>query len=304
MDIRSLGAFRAVYECGSITKAAARMYISPQGLSKNIGRLEAELGTPLFARTRQGAFPNEYARALYPKVCDLLDTCASIRGEVADRGAAHEVLRVASVSGTLSYLGLDFITGFESSHPGTELLIEDNTNRLVNEMMQDGLVEIGFMAGPIDRDKYDAVLFRSFPHVLIASDASPLSRKRSISFSDLEGQTIIILGRDHPVLGYFNARLAQEHVRPAEVIGVAVLADFAQVVRGNQAVLIAADFWEYAGAWEGTTMVPFADRSFSWDVYLATRHGQPLGSDALAFRDYALAWKVSREATPHVPSIG
>ena len=46
VDIRSLGAFRAVYECGSITKAAARMYISPQGLSKNIGRLEAELGTP------------------------------------------------------------------------------------------------------------------------------------------------------------------------------------------------------------------------------------------------------------------
>lgn len=293
MDIRSLAAFRAVYEHGSITKAAGKMYISPQGLSKNIGRLEAELGVPLFARTRQGAFPNEYADELYPKVCELLDTFAAIHDRAAETGRRN-LLRVASASGTLSYLGLDFVKRFENLHPDIELLIEDNTNRLVKEMMAQGLAEIGFMAGPVDSEQFDGVLFKSFPHVLIVSERNPLSQKDCISFANLDGQTVIVLGRDHPVLDYFHEKLDQAKAHPAEVIGVAVLADFAHFVQLDQAMLIAADFWDYADAWEGTKMVPFEDQTFSWDVYLVTKRGATLSQQASAFKQYALDWKAAR----------
>ena len=71
MDTRSLEAFAAVYECGSIAKAAERLYVSPQGLAKAMTRLEAELGRALFVRDHQGATPTAYARALYPQVQEL-----------------------------------------------------------------------------------------------------------------------------------------------------------------------------------------------------------------------------------------
>lgn len=74
MDMGSLGAFVAVYDCGSITKAAQQLYISPQGLSKSITRLEGEMGTQLFVRSHHGVVPTKYARTLYPKIKDLTDT--------------------------------------------------------------------------------------------------------------------------------------------------------------------------------------------------------------------------------------
>ncbi len=79
MDYGMLGAFATLYECGSINKAAKELFMSPQGISKSIARLEGELGCPLFERTHQGLDPTRDARALYVRVRDLMDTCEQIR---------------------------------------------------------------------------------------------------------------------------------------------------------------------------------------------------------------------------------
>ena len=47
MDTKTLRYFCACYETGSLNKASERFYISPQGMGKNINRLEEELGVML-----------------------------------------------------------------------------------------------------------------------------------------------------------------------------------------------------------------------------------------------------------------
>ena len=56
--------FLAVFDCGSVTRAAKELYISPQGLSQSIKRLETKIGLRLFLRTPQGMVPTECARDL------------------------------------------------------------------------------------------------------------------------------------------------------------------------------------------------------------------------------------------------
>jgi len=51
LDIRSLRAFVAVAEELSFTRAAARLFIAQQAISRAIRQLEERLGTPLFVRT-------------------------------------------------------------------------------------------------------------------------------------------------------------------------------------------------------------------------------------------------------------
>lgn len=123
MDYGMLGAFAAVYECGSINKAAKELFMSPQGLSKSLARLEGELGCPLFERTHQGLNPTRDAKALYVRVRDLMDTCDQIRAR-AEGSAGHTALNVVSASGTLSYVGLGFANGFERENPSVELHME------------------------------------------------------------------------------------------------------------------------------------------------------------------------------------
>ena len=65
MDTKELHAFLAVYEEQNIRAAAKRLFITPQGLSQIIKRLEQELETVLFERDNRGVTPTGYANALY-----------------------------------------------------------------------------------------------------------------------------------------------------------------------------------------------------------------------------------------------
>ena len=72
MNMGDIEVFIAVYEEGSIARAANRLYISPQGLSKSIARIESGLGFLLFHRSAQGMVPTRYARLLYPAAVNFI----------------------------------------------------------------------------------------------------------------------------------------------------------------------------------------------------------------------------------------
>lgn len=295
MDYGTLGAFATVYECGSINKAAKELFMSPQGLSKSIARLEGELGCPLFERTHQGLNPTRDARTLYVRVRDLMDTCEQIRSH-SGQTAAHTVLHVVAASGTLAYVGLGFASGFEHEHPAVELRMEDLTNRLVDEVLAARTADIGLMVGPIDAQRYDAELFSVHPHLLIVDRNDPLAAKAQVSYTDLEDRTVILLGRDHPLFKTFTDRLASARVVTRDTIGVAVLNDMLPMISRDGAVLVSADFWAQAAAGPDHVIVPFEDKTLSWDIYLVKRRGEALDPAAQAFWDYAFAWSREREA--------
>lgn len=56
MELHDLRSFVAVYQAGSITRAAACAHITRQAMSKSLEHLEAELG-PLFERRHEGVSP-------------------------------------------------------------------------------------------------------------------------------------------------------------------------------------------------------------------------------------------------------
>ena len=106
------------------------------------------------------------------------------------------MLHVVSASGTLAYVGLGFVSGFERENPTVELRMEDLTNRLVDEALTARSADIGLMVGPIDPQRYDAELFSVHPHLLIVDRNDPLALKEQVAYADLEDRTVILLGRD------------------------------------------------------------------------------------------------------------
>ena len=73
LDIRLLRYFVAVAEELHFTRAAARLFVAQQALSRDIGRLEARVGTPLFVRTTRRVTLTPEGRRLLDQARPLLE---------------------------------------------------------------------------------------------------------------------------------------------------------------------------------------------------------------------------------------
>lgn len=86
MNANDLQIFKVTYQSASFSQAADHLYMSPQGLTKAITRLERELDIPLFERSKKGIVPTPYGDALYKRAGDL----DAILNEIASMKSAPE----------------------------------------------------------------------------------------------------------------------------------------------------------------------------------------------------------------------
>jgi DNA-binding transcriptional LysR family regulator len=65
MELKQLKFFMVASDCGSLSKAATKLYTSQPNVSKVIKSLEKELGSPLFERTSRGLRLTPYGKSIY-----------------------------------------------------------------------------------------------------------------------------------------------------------------------------------------------------------------------------------------------
>ena len=83
MDLQQVSYFLVLAEAASFSEASESLFISRQGLSKTIARLEKELGVSLFTRSANGVRLTEagriflrHARRLCREYTDVLEDLA------------------------------------------------------------------------------------------------------------------------------------------------------------------------------------------------------------------------------------
>lgn len=288
MDTRNLESFAAVYECGSITKAAERLFVSPQGLAKSMTRLEAELGHELFMRSHQGVTPTAYARALYLRSQELASLLEAVEHD-AEVQAPSEV-RVHSVSGVLPYLGPSFMDDFRRAHPDVSLVIDEGNDERVADLLLSGRAEIGLLSAPVDPDLFDLVPFSSHPHVLVVGEHDPLASKDRVSVEDLSDRVVATQCGGYAPHRGIRARLAARGIKPRDYVGFAESYTGFFMAATGLAVCINTDYASFLNLRPDVRIVRFDDPTFTWDTFIVWRKGASLGAGAAAFRDFAPAW--------------
>ena len=151
MTLQQLQYFLAAVEHGSFSAAAESLHLAQPSLSEQIRRLEAELGSPLFARGGRGLELTEAGRRLRPHAERVLASAT----EAAE--SVREVSRM--VGGTLSFgtfgnapyeLLSDLVQDFRSKYPGVRLRLMGLNSSAVADAVRDGVLEAGLIVLPID----------------------------------------------------------------------------------------------------------------------------------------------------------
>ncbi|MDR2452326.1 MAG: LysR family transcriptional regulator [Candidatus Accumulibacter sp.] len=290
MNTRDLDVFVSVYEAKSISKAAKERFLSPQGCSKIIQKIEHELEVPLFARHHYGVKPTPHGDVLYHRAKTVIEALKGVRGDIDGAQVLKTTLTVASTQGISAYLTRAFMKDFSANHPLTSLRVIESPDTIVKARLESCEVELGILGGPIDFSAYHAVPFtRHHPCIVLHKD-NPLAAKSCLSFPDLDKQPIALISREFASHHLIVNRLRNSGAH-LDIVMEATEIDYChRLAEENEAIAVSYDFAAWGSVRKNTVIRPFEDRSFVWETFIVHRAETELSAHALAYRRFALEW--------------
>ena len=227
--------FMSIAQNGSLRKAALSVHISQPALTHALKRLEAELGTLLFERTRKGLKLTSAGERLLARGESLVreweglaKTLKSDESELIGRISfgCHPSVSLFTLPG--------FFPRFQKSHPSIDFVFFHDLSRHVTQAVIDGKVDIGVVVNPL-----------SHPELIIrdlGTDEVTLWKKKdcertdTLIFDPNLGQTQWLLKKLESKKIQFRHRIESSSLEViAELVslgcGVGVLP--ARVLRGN-----------------------------------------------------------------------
>lgn len=129
LPLNALRAFEAAARHLNFTRAGIELCVSQGAVSHQVAQLERRLGTRLFHRLPRGLALTDEGHALVPVVADAFDRVAATLDQYSD-GRFREALKVGVVGTFATGWLLPRLAGFARAHPGIDLRISTNNNRV------------------------------------------------------------------------------------------------------------------------------------------------------------------------------
>ncbi|MET8946836.1 LysR family transcriptional regulator [Streptomyces sp. NPDC004542] len=190
LDPRLLRAFVTVAEELHFTRAAARLYVAQQALSRDVRRLERELGAELFLRTTRQVTLTVDGERLLPHARRVL---AAQDDLLAAFGQARPLL--VDLNSPNLDTGRRVLGRARELAPDHELMAryESGLTRAAAELLA-GLLDVSFgrFAGlaPALRAGLDHQLVRYEPMAVVLSEDHPLAAREAVPLRALAGETV------------------------------------------------------------------------------------------------------------------
>jgi DNA-binding transcriptional LysR family regulator len=210
--------FVAVAREGNLRRAAELLYVSQPALTARIQGLEAELGTPLFRRTRSGMELTHAGRAFLPYAQRALESLRGGSALVAElaAGVVGE-LAIGSTPGVSAYVLPELLARFTERFPNVRLLVRtSHSEQLVDQVVR-GEVQLAVVREMRDARISSRPLFED-ELVLVARPEHPFARDGSIDIAAIHGAQLILFDRTSSYYDLTNALFRSAGVVPRGVM--------------------------------------------------------------------------------------
>lgn len=193
MNTKDLKSFIAVYEARSINQAAKKLFITPQGLSKNIKALETELQTTLFERNRQGVKPTESAYLLYDKAEVLIQQFNAVENGIRQLNQQDIVLRIGCACGVFNVLPFALIQRFMKENNGIQVEWNEYINQEVKDRLMESQLEYGVIVGAWEDSGIIQRKLASREVYLLVYEGHSFYEWDHISFDNIRNENLILM---------------------------------------------------------------------------------------------------------------
>jgi DNA-binding transcriptional LysR family regulator len=150
MDSNGLKIFLAVAEEGSVSRAAERLHCVQSNVTAHIRKLETDLGTELFHRTRKGMGLSAAGNLLLPYARSVAHLLHEARAALEPSSAPRGPLRLGAMD-TAAVVHLPaLLAGYHQGHPDVDLQLTTGASGELVARVLDYSVEGAFVGGQVD----------------------------------------------------------------------------------------------------------------------------------------------------------
>jgi DNA-binding transcriptional LysR family regulator len=257
LDLRKLGYFVAVAEELHFGHAADRLYIAQPVLSRQIRKLEQELGTELLIRNSRSVTLTPAGKQLLEEAKSLLATVDASRRRINDITHHRTELTIGF------FIGEEFTEArqaFTAEHPDVAVnLVRIYWNNQA-DVLRDGRVDVAFVHLPIEDDGLELLPVRSEPRMAVLPLNHRAASREKISISELADDPVIIQrGATPGWQAYHNVdpRPDGQHPRPGP--GADNLEEKLEHVAAGRAISFVPSSVAAAVSHHGVVYVPVTD---------------------------------------------
>lgn len=143
MNTKHLAYLVEVAKCGSISKAAKKLYLSQPSLSASIAALEEEIGVVLFRRSRSGVVLTEQGEQIIEVAVEILRGVDQIEEIARQDHVLTGQIRLSAIPAACGSFLVDLIGRAQERYPHLSIVVQEQRPRYIIQQVLRGEINLG-----------------------------------------------------------------------------------------------------------------------------------------------------------------
>nr|WP_245932951.1 LysR family transcriptional regulator [Caballeronia novacaledonica] len=209
--------FVEVARSGSLAAASENMHVAISAISRQIAKLEQEVGTPLFERMARGMVLTESGELLAQHARRALMDAEAVINEISEAHALGKgIVRVGCTEGFSRYFLPSVLATFYAEYPRTRFVLRSGTPAQVENWVAIGEVDLGVAFSTATSTALNVEYSENAPVCALLQVSHPLAKKDVLSLEDLLAYPVAVLERGTTVRQLIDwcCSLRGKHLEP------------------------------------------------------------------------------------------
>jgi LysR family nitrogen assimilation transcriptional regulator len=239
MDLKQIQYFIALFEDGSVTRAAKRLNIVQPALSMQISKLEAEIHQRLFDRGPHGMTPTDAARLMYRLYVPIIRDIDHAREQLS-RSDVIVTGRVAlgMVSSEAESVLPESLATFNALFPQVEVSVSDGFSAQLIDAVEAGRLDAAIINKPRGRLSLDVRALLDEEMVLVTSAAHGRQFAANVDLAGLGDGELVLPTRRNGLRGVLDAALLNADIVIQPKFEIDLLSTIVQFVEQSKVATI------------------------------------------------------------------
>lgn len=206
--------FNTVAECGGVSSAAEKLFVTQSAVSQNIKSLENALGVTLFKRTPRGITLTEQGEVLYSYTSAALELIEAGNHRLEAFGTLDEgELKIGAGDTISSYYLLPLLESFHREYPGLKIRVINRVTTEAVELVKKGAIDLAFGNLPVEDESLEVIKCLDVHDVFVAGKGFEELRDKVLSRKEVSELPLILLEKKSNSRNYIDAEFLNSGYR-------------------------------------------------------------------------------------------